>query len=39
MTDGEHIHTIPRANPINAFTLGAILKGSGISVEKFRELL
>ncbi len=39
MTDGENILTIPRANPINAYTLGAIIKGSGISIERFKELL
>jgi len=39
MTNGENILTIPRANPINAYTLGAIIKGSGISIERFKELL
>lgn len=39
MTDGEHILTIPRANPINEFTMAAILKGSGLSIDKFKELL
>ncbi|MCX7736517.1 MAG: hypothetical protein N2319_07360 [Candidatus Kapabacteria bacterium] len=39
MTDGEHILTIPRANPINAFTMGAIVKSSGLSIEKFKEYL
>ena len=39
MTDGEHILTIPRANPVNAFTMGAIVKGSGLSIEQFRKLL
>ncbi len=39
MTDGEHILTIPRANPINAFTMSAIVKGSGMSIERFKDLL
>jgi hypothetical protein len=39
MSDGVYILTIPRANPINAFTMGAIIKGSGISIEKFKELI
>ncbi|HPI19208.1 MAG TPA: type II toxin-antitoxin system HicA family toxin [Candidatus Kapabacteria bacterium] len=39
MTDCGNILTIPRANPINAYTLGAIIKGSGISIERFKELL
>ena len=39
MTDGEHIITIPRSNPVNAYTMGAIVKGSGISTEQFKSLL
>lgn len=39
MTDGEHILTIPRANPINAYTMATIIKGSGLTIEEFKELL
>jgi predicted RNA binding protein YcfA (HicA-like mRNA interferase family) len=39
MTDGEHILTIPRANPINAYTMGTIIKGSGPTIEEFKKLL
>ncbi|BAG01459.1 MULTISPECIES: type II toxin-antitoxin system HicA family toxin [Microcystis] len=39
MTDGEHILTIPRANPINAYTMGTIIKGAGMSIEEFKKLL
>jgi hypothetical protein len=39
MTDGEHVITLPRANPINAFTMGAIIKGSGLSIEEFKKFL
>jgi predicted RNA binding protein YcfA (HicA-like mRNA interferase family) len=39
MTDGEHIITIPRANPINAFTMATIIKGSGLNITQFKELL
>ncbi|MEB3249294.1 MAG: type II toxin-antitoxin system HicA family toxin [Merismopediaceae bacterium] len=39
MTDGEKILVIPRANPINAYTMGAIIKGSGLSIEDFKKLL
>jgi predicted RNA binding protein YcfA (HicA-like mRNA interferase family) len=39
MTDGEHVLTIPRNNPINAYTMGAIIKGSGLSNEEFKKLL
>ena len=33
------ILTIPRHNPVNAFTLGGIVRDAGLSVEQFRELL
>ena len=39
MTDGTRILTIPRHNPINAFTMGGIVRDAGISVEKFLDLL
>jgi predicted RNA binding protein YcfA (HicA-like mRNA interferase family) len=39
MTDGEHVITIPRANPINSYTMGAIIKGSGLTIEQFKSLL
>lgn len=39
MTDGARILTIPRHNPVNAFTMGGIVKDAGLSVEDFRRLL
>ena len=39
MTDGENILTIPRANPINAYTMATIIKGSGLTIAQFKELL
>lgn len=39
MTDGSRILTIPRANPVNAFTMGGIVRDAGLTVEEFRELL
>jgi len=39
MTDGTRILTIPRHNPINAFTMGGIVRDAGISLETFRDLL
>ena len=39
MTDGERIIIIPRANPVNAFTMGGIIKDAGMTVEEFKELL
>lgn len=39
MTDGIRILTIPRHNPVNAFTMGGIVRDAGLTVEKFRTLL
>ena len=39
MTDGQRILTIPRSNPINAFTMGGIVRDSGLSIEEFKRLL
>lgn len=38
MTDGVRILTIPRHNPVNAFTMG-IVRDAGLTVEKFKKLL
>ena len=39
MSDGTRILTIPRGNPINAFTMGGIAKDAGLTVEEFKALL
>ena len=39
MTNGERIITIPRANPVNAFTMAGIVKDAGLTIEEFKELL
>lgn len=39
MSDGRHILTIPRHNPVNAFTLGGIVHDAGLAVDRFKELL
>lgn len=39
MTDGNRILTIPRKNPVDAFTMGGIAKDAGLTVEEFSELL
>jgi predicted RNA binding protein YcfA (HicA-like mRNA interferase family) len=39
MTDGSRILTIPRAKPINAFTMGGIVRDAGLTEEQFRKLL
>ena len=39
MTNGERIITIPRANPIHAFTMGGIIRDAGLTIEEFKKLL
>jgi len=39
MSNGERILTIPRHNPVNAFTMGGIVRDAGLTVEEFRKLL
>ena len=35
----QRIVTVPRHNPVNAYTMGGIARDAGLSVEQFRELL
>ena len=39
MTKGQRILTIPRHNPVNAITMGGIVRDAGLSIDEFRELL
>jgi predicted RNA binding protein YcfA (HicA-like mRNA interferase family) len=39
MTDNTRIITIPRHNPVNAFTMGGIVRDAGLTEEEFRALL
>jgi predicted RNA binding protein YcfA (HicA-like mRNA interferase family) len=39
MTDGTRQVTIPRHNPIKAFTMGGIVQDAGLTEEEFRRLL
>jgi predicted RNA binding protein YcfA (HicA-like mRNA interferase family) len=39
MTDGVRILTIPRHNPVNAFTMGGIVRDAGLTIDAFKELL
>ena len=39
MSDSVRILTIPRHNPINAFTMAGIFKDAGLSLEEFKNLL
>lgn len=39
MTNDEVDPVIPRNNPIDAYTLGAVVGRAGLTVREFRELL
>ena len=39
MSDGVRILSIPRNNPINAFTMGGIVRDAGLTPDQFRDLL
>lgn len=39
MSNGQRILTIPRANPVNAFTMGGIVRDAGFTIDEFRKLL
>ena len=39
MTDDVRIITIPRHNPVNAFTMGGIVRDAGLTEDEFRAPL
>ena len=39
MSDGVRILTIPRHNPVNAFTMGGIVRDAGLTAEEFKKRL
>lgn len=39
LTDGRRIVTVPRNNPVNAFTMGRIVRNAGLTEDEFRKLL
>lgn len=39
MSDGTRIITIPRHNPVNAITMGNIVRDVGLTNDEFRQLL
>ena len=38
MTDGHRIVTIPRHDPVNAYTMAGIVRDAGLTEEAFRHL-
>ena len=39
MSDGVRTVTVPRHNPVNAYTMGRIVRGAGLTNEEFCRLL
>lgn len=39
MTNGIHKVVIPRHNPVNAHTMGGIVRSAGLTNDEFRQLL
>ncbi len=39
MTNGLKVITIPRHDPVDAFTMGGIVRDAGLTVEEFRALV
>jgi predicted RNA binding protein YcfA (HicA-like mRNA interferase family) len=39
MTDGTRVLTIPRHNPVNAITMGNLVRDAGLTNDQFRRLL
>ena len=39
MTNGQRTVTIPRHDPINAFTMAIIIRAAGLTIDEFQKLL
>ncbi|MFT3883171.1 MAG: type II toxin-antitoxin system HicA family toxin [Gemmatales bacterium] len=39
MSNGTRRITLPRANPVNAFTMGGIVRDAGLTLEEFKAAL
>jgi predicted RNA binding protein YcfA (HicA-like mRNA interferase family) len=39
MTNGQRILTIPRHDPVNAYTMGGIVHDAGLTIDEFKQLL
>ena len=39
MSNDGRILTIPRHNPVNAYTMGGIVQDAGLTIVEFKELL
>jgi predicted RNA binding protein YcfA (HicA-like mRNA interferase family) len=39
MSKGSHRVVLPRNNPIDAYTMAAIVRDAGLTIEEFKQLL
>jgi predicted RNA binding protein YcfA (HicA-like mRNA interferase family) len=39
MSDGTRFLTVPRNNPINAYTMAGIIRDAGLTIDEFKGLL
>jgi predicted RNA binding protein YcfA (HicA-like mRNA interferase family) len=39
MTNGSRVIVIPRANPVNAYTMAGIVDDAGLTIEEFKKIL
>jgi len=39
MSDGTRFLTVPRNNPVNAYTMGGIVRDAGLTIDQFQKLL
>jgi predicted RNA binding protein YcfA (HicA-like mRNA interferase family) len=39
MSDGIRFLTVPRNNPVNAFTMGGLVRDAGLTIEEFKKRL
>jgi predicted RNA binding protein YcfA (HicA-like mRNA interferase family) len=39
MSKGTRVLTVPRHNPVNAYTMGGIIQDAGLTIEEFKKLL
>ncbi len=39
LSNGIRFLTIPRNNPINAYTMGGIIRDAGLTIKEFKDLL
>ena len=39
MSDGIRFLTIPRHNPVNAFTMAGLIRDAGLTIEEFKKRL